>query len=108
MRNGIDDYNVRYSDSVRSLWLQITDIPFVLRRVMMDATGAEAGRVLILAVYLLLMIMYLLLPFDLLPEASLGVLGLVDDVVMIVIVLAWVYIKYFELVRRDSAARLAH
>lgn len=107
MQTGIDDYNVRFSDSVRSLWLKVTDIPFVVRRIVQDLNGAQAGRVLILAVYLLLMMLYLISPFDLLPESTLGVVGLVDDVAMVIIVLTWVYIKYFELVRRDSAVRLA-
>ena len=107
MQAGIDDYNVRFSDSVRSLWLKVTDVPFVVHRILQDLGGVQAGRVLILAVYLILMLFYLLLPFDLLPEATLGVVGLLDDVAMVVIVLTWVYIKYFELVRRESAARLA-
>jgi RING finger protein 170 len=50
--------------------------------------------------YAIIVIVYVLVPFDLLPESALGVIGLIDDllmlIVMIVIIVAIIAVQYIR------------
>ena len=47
---------------------------------------------------LLCMVLYLLSPFDLLPEAALGVFGLIDDLMFLLIILIYCTVVYRQVV----------
>ena len=51
-----------------------------------------------IAVMLVCMVLYLLSSFDLLPEAALGVIGLLDDLMILLIILVYCTIMYRQVV----------
>ena len=75
----------------------IYDVPILLRH-MWRNTFTVGGLVVIHKLHLLLIavfvLIYLLSPFDLLPESVLGVIGLVDDVLIVLAVLVYITIIY--------------
>ncbi len=51
--------------------------------------------------YVMLLIILILSPFDLLPEAIFGIFGLIDDIIMIILLLVIISnIYYYHAVRR--------
>jgi len=91
-------FNRRFSGAPRRFIEYVRDIPVLLRWVFLEPSdaarpfAARRMRVVLLAFLVLLGVvltaLYVVLPFDLLPEATLGAVGLVDDVAA---VLALVY-----------------
>lgn len=77
------------------------DAPTLLRHFFQDLFSPQGllqlWRLRIIMM-LLLMIMYLLSPFDLLPEAALGVFGLIDDLMFLLIILIYCTIVYRQVV----------
>lgn len=77
------------------------DAPTILRHFFQDLFSPRGllrlWRLRII-VMLLCMLMYFLLPFDLLPEAALGVIGLLDDVMFLLIILIYCTIIYRQVV----------
>jgi RING finger protein 170 len=73
----------------------LSDLPTILRHLWQELFS-ERGPLLVRRLYLgyilLILLVYLLLPFDILPESALGVLGYLDDLVLIL--LAVVYISF--------------
>lgn len=109
LQSSIDDYNVRYSDASRSLWHKICDTPFIVRRVLRDLTDPETlCRALIYGAVLAALVLYVILPNDLLSEAELGPLGLLDDTFGFIVGVFWVALRYYLVLERDSAERLSH
>ena len=108
LQASIDDYNVRYSDSARSLWHKICDIPFVIRRILHDLTTTETlSRAFVYSIILAAIVLYVILPNDLLSEAEIGPLGLLDDVFGFSVGVFWVALKYYIALGQDSAERLS-
>mmetsp|Transcript_1242 Transcript_1242/g.1641 ORF Transcript_1242/g.1641 Transcript_1242/m.1641 type:complete len:121 (+) Transcript_1242:303-665(+) len=81
-KDSIRAYNARFGHE-RSLWDKIRDVPFLMS-IFTDEIVNSFGRVLLgrldVALTILAMIVYLLSPFDLVPEAVFGLIGLIDDV----------------------------
>ena len=71
------------------------DVPTILRHLWQELFS-ERGPFLIRRLYLgyvlVVLLLYLLSPFDILPESVLGLFGYLDDFVLILI--AMVYISY--------------
>lgn len=87
------NYDQHYSEN-RSLLQKITDIPFYISQLFIFMLSREG--MIYLFRYLLLSHQFLVIgillfviisPFDLLPEAFLGVFGILDDLVYILIML---------------------
>ena len=75
----------------------VYDIPALLRhlvRELFTIRGLILIRRLHLVLILVLLLVYLILPLDLLPEAVFGVLGLLDDVIIIVGALVYISLVY--------------
>jgi uncharacterized membrane protein YkvA (DUF1232 family) len=107
LQRNLDDYNVRYSEVVRGFWTTVTDIPFVLRRLVRDLADPETlCRALFYVGILAAGVLYFLLPDDLLPEAELGAIGYSDDLLELTVSLIWVTLRYYAQLRQNSADRL--
>ncbi|GAU88094.1 hypothetical protein RvY_00852 [Ramazzottius varieornatus] len=78
----IRKYNQRFSGEPRPLFDRIRDIPSILQHFSRNVSLGDAigllfrGRMLL---YVVGVLAYFLMPFDLLPESFLGLFGLVDD-----------------------------
>lgn len=56
--------------------------------------------------FLLFGVIYVLSPFDLIPESVVGVVGSLDDIMIILMILLFITSSYRDEVSRRSAARL--
>ena len=75
----------------------VYDIPALLRhlaRELFTVRGLILIRRLHLVLIVVLLLVYLILPLDLLPEAVFGVLGLLDDIIIIVGTLIYISLVY--------------
>jgi len=77
------------------------DAPTLMRHFLQDLFSSrgllQLWRLRII-VMLICMVMYLLSPFDLLPEAVLGVFGLLDDLMIFLIIIIYCTIMYRHVV----------
>lgn len=77
------------------LWSYLCDVPILLRHLWQELFS-DRGPLLIRRLYLVyvagLLLLYLLSPFDIIPESVFGVIGLLDDLVLLLI--AAVYIAF--------------
>lgn len=100
----INDYNRRYSGEPRP-WLDyIRDLPTLLRHVSNEffTLGGLMYMLRIRIVFCFIAaIMYLVSPLDIIPEAVFGLLGLLDDFLVILVIALYVSIIY----RRFLATR---
>ena len=95
----IQQYNQRYSGESRPLSDHLRDTPVFLRRMAGEAVSSPGGlvRLLFRSHFVLSVVgsmLYVFSPFDLLPEMVFGVLGYVDDALILVaasVVLAGLY-----------------
>lgn len=75
----------------------VYDIPILFRHLVRDLFTVR-GLILLYRLHILfilfLFVVYLLSPFDLLPEAVFGVLGLLDDVIILLGVIVYISIVY--------------
>ena len=88
-RERIAEFN-RYHRAATTAWDHVREAPAIFRHLVRWFLASPFGMLRILAVRLVvvalsfvLAIAYMVLPVDLIPEAALGVLGLVDDVLVI-------------------------
>ena len=87
----VQRYNTKFSGQPRSLRDSLEDTPTYLRRLVADVAASPASAIpLLFRTHFLLSLvgtlLYVFSPFDLLPELVFGVLGLVDDALIIVAV----------------------
>jgi len=100
----IKDYNSRFSNEPRTVMQMIRDAPTLLRRLWRDCT---TGGILMLLRHLRLvllfvfLIFYLLSPFDFIPESAYGVLGLLDDLIIV----SFLLLQVANLYRASQIAR---
>ncbi|XP_066298519.1 E3 ubiquitin-protein ligase RNF170-like isoform X1 [Branchiostoma lanceolatum] len=93
----INAYNRRYSGEPRP-WLDyLYDLPTLLRHAFVELFTV-GGLVMMfrVRVFLILLgaILYFISPLDIIPEGAFGILGLVDDVFVILVLLIYVSIMY--------------
>ena len=93
----INDYNRRYSGEPRP-WLDyLRDLPTLLRH-MSNEFFTLGGLMYMLRIRIVLCfvaaIMYLISPLDMIPEAVFGILGLLDDVFVVLVLAVYVTIIY--------------
>jgi len=81
----------------------IYDVPHLLSHMWTNLFSFQ-GLVIMYRLHLifilLLVVLYLLSPFDLLPEIILGIIGLIDDVVIVIAALVYVSLIYRAYVAR--------
>jgi len=88
-------YNRRFSDNRKSLLEYLKDIPLVLNHIWMELTGQGGLRFFCTAQVITAIvgaILYLLLPYDIFPEQVFGIIGFLDDILIMATVL--VYLSY--------------
>lgn len=105
-------YNSRHSDQPRSLFQMIRDAPYLLRRFWHEVSDLHNLRrnmlwlkLLRVVVVLASIVVYVLSPFDLVPEAVFGVLGLLDDVAVCCVFLVVAASVYRRILLEREARR---
>lgn len=97
MLRDINTYNRRFSGEPRAVLDYLRDLPTVLRHLWSEFFSVGGliyvfrMRILIL---LLIGLLYLLSPLDILPEAVYGLLGLVDDIFVLLSLCVYLSIMY--------------
>lgn len=75
----------------------LTDVPVILGHLWQELFS-DRGPFLVRRLYLgyvfLLLLVYLLLPFDIIPETVFGLLGFLDDIILIIIALVYISFLY--------------
>lgn len=105
IRSDINVYNRRFSGVPRSTWETVMDLPVLLRRLYEDFMSPQGGiplraRIRIVAAFTA-GVVYLISPLDLIPESVVGVVGLTDDGLVLILVLMYGAAVY----RRQYLAR---
>ena len=104
LSHAINDYNRRFSGEPRPWIDYIRDLPTILRHLSSEFVTL-GGVVYMLRIRIVLCfvaaIMYLVSPLDLIPEAFFGILGLLDDMFVLLLLALYVSIIY----RRYFATR---
>ena len=103
-RAEVDEYNGRFSSARGSLVQQLRELPTLLRHLSSDwfslRTLVGVAR-LRLAVALAAAVAYVVSPLDLIPEALVGVVGLADDLLVLLLLALYLSLLY----RQVLAAR---
>ncbi|XP_057531844.1 uncharacterized protein LOC130809980 [Amaranthus tricolor] len=85
----LEVYNRRFGERQSDFIQRLRDLPFLLRRLLRDLMNPQRSLPFVIKfrVYLamLLSIIYLLSPVDIIPEAILGVIGLLDDLIVMLV-----------------------
>ena len=87
-----NEYNYRFDDE-RSWWRRIVEFPYVFRMIW---RGLFNPRFIIYFIrhaffyrFLFIIVLYILMPFDLIPERVFGFIGLIDDLFVVFLVLTF-------------------
>ena len=89
-------YNRRFSGESRSLTEHLRDLPVLLRHLwsaLWTGEGLQTAFQIRVVVLLFVWLAYFLSPLDLLPEALFGIIGLLDDLFLMILIS--VYLSYF-------------
>ena len=100
----INTYNRRFSGLPRPWMDYVYDLPVLLRHLASELfTFGGLAFVFRLRVFCLILgvLLYILMPFDIIPEGVVGILGLFDDLLFVFILVIYLSIMY----RRVLAAR---
>lgn len=93
----IHAYNRRFSGEPRTLLEYIQDFPVLFRHLVRELFSVD-GLVIMFRLrvflYFFLVIFYIISPLDLIPEAVTGVLGFIDDIIILLVVLVYVTVLY--------------
>jgi len=88
----INDYNRRFSGTRRNFKDYITDIPLMLYHMWTEATG-QSGLLMFCQVQVVMALLacfiYIVSPFDIIPESAFGIVGLIDDVLIVITILVY-------------------
>jgi len=105
IEKNIRDYNKRFSGQPRPIMDYLYDLPALLRHLLREFFSV-GGLVIMFRARIVLcvvaIVVYLVSPLDILPEAVLGLLGLLDDLFVLLLVLVYMTIIYRQVVaQRD-------
>ncbi|KAH6759332.1 E3 ubiquitin-protein ligase RNF170-like protein [Perilla frutescens var. frutescens] len=94
----IETYNRQYGARSNSLVQRMQDLPFLLKRLLRDILDPQRSLPLVIRarVYLAMFVsaMYVISPVDFFPEALLGFIGLLDDLIVVFICFLYVAALY--------------
>ncbi|XP_057793666.1 uncharacterized protein LOC131010246 isoform X1 [Salvia miltiorrhiza] len=83
----IEHYNRQFGGSPNGLMQRMQDLPFLLKRLLRDIMNPQNALPVVMRarVYLAMVLsaMYVLSPVDIIPEALLGIIGLLDDLIVV-------------------------
>ncbi|KAK1276402.1 hypothetical protein QJS04_geneDACA001840 [Acorus gramineus] len=86
----IEKYNRLFGGGSHSLFQRLQDLPFLIRRLLRELIDPQRSLPLVIRARVLfamvLSAVYVLSPIDILPEAVLGVVGFVDDFLVVLVV----------------------
>ncbi|XP_065674509.1 E3 ubiquitin-protein ligase RNF170 [Hydra vulgaris] len=95
--NKIHIYNRRFSGQPRSILEYILDAPVLVRHLWRNFFTAS-GIVLLLRIRIIIffciVLLYLWMPFDIIPESVVGVLGFIDDVLFTLAIVLYVTVLF--------------
>ncbi|VDM98984.1 unnamed protein product [Thelazia callipaeda] len=96
----LTDYNRRFSSGRGPMIVYIRDLPVLIPH-MLRALVSVNGLMIMFRIRVFLCLfgvaIYILSPFDILPEAAFGILGMVDDIFILFVVLVYVTILFRQL-----------
>ena len=100
-------YNLKHSDS-RTWFDKLLDSPFLFRRLFEEIrkNGLAIRDKLQLLVLIAACIAYLLSPFDLIPEFVFGILGILDDLCVVILVVLGTTGALMTLYKKRNEAQL--
>lgn len=104
IRNFVRTYNRQSYGVPRSVSEFISDIPFLIRNFATDFFSVRGLFYLFqlrMGFCISVAIAYLLSPLDIIPESVYGILGLVDDLFVLVLLCVYLSVTYRELVLND-------
>ncbi|KAI4331772.1 hypothetical protein L6164_016729 [Bauhinia variegata] len=85
----VETYNRLFGGSTTSLIQRMQDLPFLLRRLLRELMDPHRSLPLVIRarvyIAMILSAVYIISPVDIIPEAILGVVGLVDDLLVVLI-----------------------
>ncbi|KAL0437913.1 UNVERIFIED_CONTAM: E3 ubiquitin-protein ligase [Sesamum latifolium] len=85
----IERYNRLYGERSNGLMQRMQDLPFLLKRLLRDVMDPQRSLPLVIRarVYLAMLVsaIYVISPVDIIPEALLGIFGLLDDLIIVFI-----------------------
>lgn len=85
----VETYNRLFGERSNGLVQRMQDLPFLLRRLLRDIMDPQRSLPLVIRarVYLAAMLsaIYVLSPVDIIPEGVLGIIGLLDDLIILFI-----------------------
>ncbi|KZV50907.1 hypothetical protein F511_10478 [Dorcoceras hygrometricum] len=85
----IERYNRQYGERSNGVMQRVQDLPFLLRRLLRDIRDPQRTLPVVIRarVYLAMVVsaIYVLSPVDIIPEGLLGVIGLLDDLIIVLI-----------------------
>lgn len=85
----VESYNRIYGERSSGLIQRLYDLPFLLRRLLRDMKDPQRSLPLVIKarVYLAMFLsaIYLLSPVDIIPEGIVGIIGLLDDAIILLI-----------------------
>ncbi|KAL2893499.1 hypothetical protein RDABS01_009408, partial [Bienertia sinuspersici] len=94
----LEVYNRQFGERSNDLVQRLRDLPFLLRRLSRDMLDPQRSLPIVIKtrVYLavILSVIYLVSPVDIIPEGILGVFGLLDDLILLLICLLYVAAIY--------------
>jgi len=100
-REKLQEYNLRFSGIRRGLKDYIMDIPLMLYHMWSEATG-QTGLLMFcqlqVGLALLACLLYIVSPFDIIPESIFGVVGIVDDILICMTILVYLSFLYRSVV----------
>lgn len=92
--------------SLKKIWIKIRETPFYIKRIFSFLSTREGLRFFAFSAYnsvfFLGILIYILSPFDLIPEAIFGIFGFIDDLValgFLIFVVGDLYYQY--MIRRN-------
>ncbi|EEB13418.1 conserved hypothetical protein [Pediculus humanus corporis] len=101
----VHEYNIHFGRGSQTWWSYLRDSPVLLKHMLFDFF-TFGGLVLTFRLRVIICclsaIVYFLSPFDLLPEAVIGVFGFIDDILVFVLCISYVSIIYQRLIIRRA------
>ncbi|XP_021760415.1 E3 ubiquitin-protein ligase RNF170-like [Chenopodium quinoa] len=83
----IELYNRQYGERSSDFMQRLRDLPFLLRRLLRDLMDPQRSLPFIIRARIYLAVfcsaIYVLSPVDIIPEGVLGIIGLVDDLILV-------------------------
>mmetsp|Transcript_27608 Transcript_27608/g.49800 ORF Transcript_27608/g.49800 Transcript_27608/m.49800 type:complete len:220 (+) Transcript_27608:552-1211(+) len=103
----VSRYNCLYAEEERTWWKLLSDSPFLLRRFFTSLSNPSTFTIYMKLLQLVILaFVYLLVPYDIIPDTVIGIVGLIDDLIIIGVVLLYVANATYEAVLDSARARI--